>query len=158
MKINSYNLSFTLPLSLLIVLFSGQIYAKDKSKLCKIDITALIKSYQKALNGADVSTITKLYSKKGIFMPSGKPTAEGRTQVKKAYENVFGALKFKVNFHISEIEWRGDMAFVRTISDGKIKLLKKQVTISNNSREIFILKRINGTWKISRYMFNEAKS
>lgn len=125
------------------------------NKACKTDIKSVIKAYEKALNGSNVGDVIKNYSQDGVFMPSGKPTSVGRDNVIQAYKNVFNALDLNVEFHIDEIVRRGDLAFVRTTSDGKIKFLDKNVTIKNNSRELFVMKRIDGDWKIYRYMFNE---
>lgn len=88
-------------------------------------------------------------------MPSNKPTAVGKKQLRVAYQHVFKALDLNVKFHIDEIEHHGNIAFVCTTSDGEIELLKKNVTIKNNSRELFILKYANSKWRICRYMFNE---
>lgn len=128
----------------------------DKDALCRADIKALIRSYEKALNASDVDGVIRLYAEDGIFMPSTKPTAAGIEQVMQAYRHVFRALDLNVAFHIKEIVLRGEIAFVRTVSDGKISLLKENKTILNDSRELFVVKRINGDWKIYRYIFNEA--
>lgn len=127
----------------------------DKEQQCRADIRLLLDTYQQALNDSATNKIVPLYTDDGIFMPSNKPTAVGREQVKVAYQHVFKALDLNVKFHVDEIERHGEIAFVRTTSDGEIKLLKDNVTIKNNSREIFILKRTDGKWKIYRYMFNE---
>lgn len=125
----------------------------DKDKILDV-----IKTYERALNGNDVKTIVGLYSDKGVFMPSGKPTAMGQEQIKQAYEHVFKELDLDVVFHFDEIETSGDLAFVRTASDGRIKMLAKNSTITNNSRELFVMHKTGGNWKIARYMFNEAGS
>jgi len=122
----------------------------------KTDIKSVIKAYEKALNGSEVSNVIKNYAEDGVFMPSGKPTSIGRENVIKAYQHVFKALDLNVTFHFDEIVRRGDLAFVRTTSDGKIKLLDKNITIINQSRELFVMKKIDGDWKIYRYMFNET--
>lgn len=124
--------------------------------LCESDIKAVIKSYEKALNGSNVKEVIKLYAQDGVFMPSTKPTSTGHAQVTSAYQHVFKALDLNVTFHFDEIVRKADLAFVRTSSDGKIKLLHKNKTIENHSRELFIMKRIKGDWKIYRYMFNES--
>ncbi len=139
--------------SVLVPVYS--VSAKD-DEMCKTDIRSVIKLYEKALNGSDVNEVIKLYAQEGVFMPSGKPTSVGHSQVTKAYQHVFKALDLDVTFHFDEIVRNGDLAFVRTTSDGKIKLLEKNSTISNQSRELFVMKRINENWKIYRYMFNEV--
>lgn len=123
---------------------------------CKADIQILLNSYQQALNDNNADKVTPLYTDDGIFMPANKPTAMGSEQVKTAYQNVFKAIDLNIEFHIDEIEHHGNIAFVRTTSDGEIKILDKNITIKNNNREIFIMKRINNKWKIYRYIFNEV--
>lgn len=144
-----------LPISML---SSSQIASADTDKICKTDIKSVIKAYEKALNGSDVNQVIKYYAQDGVFMPSGKPTSIGREQVIVAYQHVFKTLDLDVSFKFDEIVRRGDLAFVRTTSDGKIKFLDKNMTIENNSRELFVMKRIDGDWKISRYMFNETNT
>lgn len=141
---------------LLSVLHGVQASQGEKDKLCRADIQSLLKSYEKALNQGDLKQVLSLYAKDGVFMPSSKPTSTGQQQIKQAYQQVFNTLGFDVRFHTDEIVRRDDLAFVRTLSDGKIKLRDKNMTIKNNSRELFVLKRIDGDWKIYRYMFNEA--
>ncbi len=120
-------------------------------------IEAVLADYQKALNASDTDAVMVLYADDGVFMPSNKPTASGRQQLREAYDDVFKHLELKVSFHIEEIQIRHDIAFARTVSDGDIKLLQEDVNIVNNSRELFVMKRIGGGWKIYRYMFNETQ-
>lgn len=130
----------------------------DTKQTDRAEITDLLDRYQRALNGSHTNHIVPLYTSDGVFMPSKKPTATGTNQIKTAYQHVFQALDLNVKFHIDEIEQHGNIAFLRTTSDGKIKFLEKKITIKNNSRELFILKKNNGQWKIYRYMFNEVNS
>ncbi|HHJ36270.1 MAG TPA: nuclear transport factor 2 family protein [Gammaproteobacteria bacterium] len=156
MKLSYLNRSMRLLMTLLLFAsgLPSTVWA-DQEQQCRLEIHDLLSDYQRALNDSATGDIVPLYSDDGIFMPSNKPTAVGGEQVKTAYQHVFKALDLNVEFHIDEIERHGEIAFVRTTSDGEIKLLEKDITIKNNSRELFILKRIDGVWKIYRYMFNE---
>ena len=144
-------------LNLLVILFLsvGSISASHANGMqCQSDIKTLLKSYETALNANRVATIVGLYATNGVFMPAGKPTAKGQAGIKKAYRKVFDDLDLNVNFNIKKIEWHGNLAFVRTVSGGQIKLRKKNQVIANHTRELFVLKRIDGQWKIYQYMFN----
>ncbi len=125
---------------------------------CKTDIQALLNSYQNALNSSDVDKVMPLYTEDGVFMPANKPTSAGQVQVKSAYQHVFETIDLDIAFHVDEIERQGDVAFVRTNSDGEIKLIKENVLVKNHTRELFILKRVNDEWKIYQYMFNKFSS
>ncbi len=140
----------------LLILYFGQSVVSASEQPCKAEITTLLKNYERALNRSNVNEVMQLYAKDSIFMPSNKPTAVGYAQVTKAYQHVFEDLNLEVSFHIDEILVRDDLAFVRTVSDGKITLLKKDMVIKNNSRELFIMKRVQHHWKIFRYIFNET--
>lgn len=122
----------------------------------KADIRKVIDRYARALNESDIGTVMQLYADDGVFMPSNKPTYTGLTEIKAAYNIVFDTLDFNVVFHIREITAVGSLAFMRTSSGGHIKLLDRNVTIVNRGREIFILQKHLGAWKIVRYMFNET--
>lgn len=149
--------------SLFLVMFlqaSQSVYANDngsKYAQCRSDILAVLQRYETALNSGDVDTITALYAKDGIFMPSMKPTASGTDAIRLAYQQVFATLDLNVKFHVDELIWRGDTAILRTTSDGSIKLLQAGATIENHSRELFVLKRMGKDWKFYRYLFNEAQ-
>ena len=124
----------------------------------KTDIQALLNSYQNALNSSDVDKVMPLYAEDGVFMPANKPTSVGQVQVRAAYQHVFKTIDLDIAFHIDDIERQGDVAFVRTNSDGEINLIKENVLVKNHTRELFILKRINDEWKIYQYMFNKVSS
>ena len=119
-------------------------------------IEQLLKTYFAALNKADLKAAVASYAKDGIFMPNNKPSAVGADQIKDAYTLVFNTLKFNVGFKIEEVITGGDYAYAITSSNGEITLLDKGITVPNNSRELFVVKKVSGEWKIARYMFNES--
>lgn len=120
------------------------------------DIRMVINRYAHALNDSDIGTVMQLYADDGVFMPSNKPTSVGPDEIKNAYRIVFDTLDFDIVFHVKEIVPSGSLAFVRTSSGGHIKLIDQDRTIVNRSRELFILQKLKGAWKIARYLFNES--
>ena len=121
-------------------------------------IEATLLQYEKALNDSDVKGVLELYAPDGVFMPSGAPTAIGTEEVKATYEHVFGAIKLDIKFTFDEIVQSGNYAFARTISRGQVTILADGVTAPEENRELFVLQRRDGTWKIARYMFNKMSS
>jgi len=123
------------------------------------NVKLVIQQYEKALNSSDVNSIVALYAKNGVFMPSKKPTAVGLAKIKTAYQHVFKALDINVVFKYENIEEDGELAYVRTTSSGDIKIIDKKLTLKNsNHRELFVLVKEKGNWKISQYMFNRPKA
>ena len=121
-------------------------------------IEATLKKYEAALNASDVAGVVALYAEDGVFMPTEAPTAAGKEQIRAAYEHVFGTIKLAIVFSIDEIVQRGDFAFARTLSKGKVTVLAKGVTVPEENRELFVLKKTGDSWKIARYMFNKMSA
>ncbi len=136
----------------------NQINNQDKAKMETIEkqeIKNLLFTYRDALNASDVSKVLPLYTEDGIFMPSGAPTSIGTKQVKGAYEFVFSNIQLSIEFFIDEIILNGEYAFARTTSKGSTLIHATGETVPEENRELFILQKENGSWKIDRYMFNK---
>ncbi len=123
----------------------------------KSAIEKLLFSYRDALNTSDVNKVLSLYTNDGVFMPSNAPSAIGQEQIKGSYEFVFKTIQLNIEFFIDEILINGDYAFARTTSKGTILIHANGQTVAEENRELFVLQKTNGQWKISRYMFNKMK-
>jgi uncharacterized protein (TIGR02246 family) len=123
----------------------------------KTAIEKLLFSYRDALNTSDVNKVLPLYTSDGVFMPSNAPSAIGQEQVKAAYEFVFSQIQLNIEFYIDEIVVNGDYAFARTTSKGTTLIHANKQTVAEENRELFVLQKTNGQWKIARYMFNKMK-
>ncbi len=120
-------------------------------------IEQLLFSYRDALNASDASKVLSLYTKDGVFMPTNAPTAKGQEQLKGSYEFVFKAIQIHIEFFIEEIVISGDYAYAVTNSKGSTLIHASGQTVSEENRELFVLQKDNGQWKIARYMFNKTK-
>lgn len=120
-------------------------------------IKDLLFSYRDALNASSVDQVMPLYTTDGVFMPTGFPTAVGTEQVRGAYTGVFSMIKLNIEFFIDEIEVDGDHAYARTTSRGNTLIHATGETVPEENRELFVLQRTDGNWKIARYMFNKMK-
>ena len=123
----------------------------------KSAIEKLISSYQEALNASDVSKVIELYTKKGVLMANSAPTAEGADQVKGTYQYVFDNFSYKLQFSIIEIEVIGNYAFARSTSKGSFVIKASGQTVPDENRELFVFEKVDGKWKIARYMYNKSK-
>jgi uncharacterized protein (TIGR02246 family) len=123
----------------------------------KTAVEKLLFSYRDALNASDVNKVLPLYTNDGVFMPSNAPSAIGQEQVKAAYEFVFSQIQLNIEFYIDEIVVTGDFAFARTTSKGSTLIHANKQTVAEENRELFVLQKTNGQWKIARYMFNKTK-
>lgn len=123
----------------------------------KSAIEKLLFSYRDALNTSDVNKVLPLYLSNGVFMPSNAPSAVGQEQIKASYEFVFKTIQLNIEFFIDEIEVNGNFAFARTTSKGTTLIHASGQTVPEENRELFVLQKVEGQWKISRYMFNKMK-
>ena len=119
-------------------------------------IEATLKNYEAALNASDVDAVLALYAEDGVFMPTEAPTAVGKEQNRATYERVFGIIKLDITFSIDEIVQSGNFAFALTLSRGEVTVLAEGITLPEENRELFVLKKTDDDWKIARYMFNKT--
>ena len=122
----------------------------------KQKIEGLLSEYKKSLNTSDAKLAQSLYTKDGIFMPSEAPSGIGSEGILKAYEYVFSQIQLNIEFFIEEIEVEGNMAFAVTSSKGTVKIHANGAELPEANRELFVFEKINGQWKIARYMFNKT--
>jgi len=126
-------------------------------KLAKQEIESLLMTYKETLNTSNAEKATSLYTKDGIFMPSGAPSGIGTENIKGAYDFVFSQIQLNVEFYIEEISIENNMAFAVTSSKGTTLIHANGEIIPEENRELFVFEKEDGTWKIARYMFNKTK-
>ena len=126
-------------------------------KLAKLEIENLLMVYKETLNTSNAEKATSLYTKDGVFMPSGAPTAIGTENIKGAYNFVFSQIQLNIEFYIEEITIENTMAYAVTSSKGSTLIHANGETIPEENRELFVFEKENNTWKIARYMFNKTK-
>ena len=90
-------------------------------------------------------------------MPTEAPSGIGSEGVLKSYEFVFSQIQLNIKFHIEEIVVEGDMAFATTSSKGTVKVHANGFEGPEANRELFVFEKVDGDWKIARYMFNKTE-
>jgi ketosteroid isomerase-like protein len=86
-------------------------------------------------------------------MPQHAPAMIGREAVRAAYKNVFDTIKLDITFSIHEVEVLGDVAWARTSSAGRTRILAADVEVKEGNNELFVFRKEGGEWKIHRYLF-----
>ncbi|MCP9770366.1 nuclear transport factor 2 family protein [Lacihabitans sp. LS3-19] len=123
----------------------------------KQKIEELLSAYKKSLNTSDAKLAQSLYTKDGVFMPTEAPSGIGAEGILKSYEFVFSQIQLNIEFFIEEIEVEGNMAFAVTSSKGTVKIRENGVEAPEANRELFVFEKVDGEWKIARYMFNKTE-
>ncbi|MBV9312632.1 MAG: nuclear transport factor 2 family protein, partial [Pseudonocardia sp.] len=81
------------------------------------EITALLATYERALNTDDAALAVSCYTRDGVFMPTTLPTAVG-AELKEAYERTFAAIHLDVRFTIDELVVADSLAYALTRGNG----------------------------------------
>jgi uncharacterized protein (TIGR02246 family) len=122
------------------------------------ELQTLLDTYERSLNEGDVSLVETVYAEDAVFIGQPFPTATGREEIVGLYAGFLSQLDFNVKFAVLEVELDGSLGFIRTQSTGTI-VPKGQVPEGpEQNREVFVVKKIDGAWKIYRYIFNPEVS
>ena len=120
----------------------------------KAAIEKLLSAYSHALNASDVSKTVALYTKDGMIMPNGAPLSQ---QLEATYTGLYKAFQLNVEYFTDEVFVNGNYAWARTHSKGSTLIRATEQTMPVENKELFLLQKENGEWKISHYMFNNNK-
>lgn len=121
------------------------------------DITQTVQEYIQQLNASNTRAIVDLYTDDAAFFQPDRPTAVGSRQLTDAYESAFAGIKVQMTNHIDTILTDGDLAAVRSHSSGSVTLLADGTIVPMSCRELWVLTRSGGDWKIAQYMHQEVQ-
>lgn len=126
--------------------------SNDDSKAINTLITT---SYSNAIASANAQTVSEIFTSDGVLMAPDAPTMIGRTAIKGTYESVFSTIGLDLSFAIDEIVIDGEYGYVRSHSTGTALIRANNQTVPANYREIFVVKKVDGSWKIAWYKYNQ---
>jgi ketosteroid isomerase-like protein len=130
--------------------------AETKTAATQRNVKAIVERYQEGLNSSNFAIISPLFAPDAVAEWNDKTTVIGPDAMAAPYQALFKEIKFTTDFQYDAVDIYGDLAIVRThhpvgqtelrVKDGSQKL--------DFNREIFVLRRIAGDWKIILYTFN----
>jgi uncharacterized protein (TIGR02246 family) len=118
------------------------------------EIEQLINRYAQVLNNADTGILSEVFTADAVFIGQPFPTATGIKAIEATYNAFLSQLDFKVQFEVTEVELGENIGYVQTRSSGSIVPKGQQADGAEGNREMFIVKKIDGNWKLHRYIFN----
>lgn len=125
--------------------------AEDEQAVRKL----IASTYRDALAAGDADAITAAFAEDGVVMPPEGATYRGAEAVKGNYEGIFSAVGLDLQFDIDEVVLDGDYGFVRSTSDGTATVLADNSSAPEVNRELWIVHKVDGQWKIAFYMYNK---
>lgn len=123
----------------------------------KAAVEKLVHEYFNALNASDADKVVSLFTADGVLLPSGAPAANGAEQLKGNYQYVFDNFAFDLKETIEKVTVQENYAFVRSTSKGSLFIKANGQKAEDDFRELFVLQKVDGTWKIATYMYNQSK-
>jgi ketosteroid isomerase-like protein len=114
----------------------------------------VVHRYEQLLNVGDTAGILALYAPDSVAEWNDKPTFVTPQDKKDAYDALFRIARFSTVFGYAGIEVEGDTAVVRTFHHKGATVLEAGKEVVDLNREVFVLRKLNGDWKIRLYIFN----
>ncbi len=120
----------------------------------KSAIEKLILSFPASLKAADISKVLPLFTADAVVMPNNAPTMKGSQQIKGLFENLFKKMSVEIQYIVDEVIINGEYGYIRTHSKGNNVVLVSGENMPINNKELFVVHRDNGEWKITHYIGN----
>ncbi|MDX7953590.1 nuclear transport factor 2 family protein [Lichenihabitans sp. Uapishka_5] len=114
----------------------------------------VVHRYEQLLNAGDTAGILALYAPDGVAEWNDKPTFATPDEKRAAYGALFKVANFSTAFGYAGIDVTGDTAVIRTFHHEGATVLEGGKKVVDLNREVFVLHKIRGAWKISLYIFN----
>ena len=118
------------------------------------EIGRAVLEYGKALDSGNLADVMKLYADDAVLAPPQEPVKTGKAEVSKFYQGLFAAADVSLTFTIDKVSADGSLAYVTSHSLGKLKFKNGGPESGGAGRELFVLRKTNGAWKIIAYWFN----
>lgn len=118
------------------------------------EVYAVVHAYEAALNRGDTASILDLFTKDAVAEWNDKRTFATRSERRAGYDALFQSAKFTTVFSYDIIDVTGDMAVVRTHHHKGAAVVENGKHVTDLNREVFVLKRVDGAWRIYLYTFN----
>jgi ketosteroid isomerase-like protein len=121
-------------------------------------IAEVLKGYALAINDAQTASIAAFYSEEGLFMPEGFKTLTKQDLYPEKSSNFLRKTDFKIEYTIEKIEVEENFAFVSVTAKTSKKQSATNDAVMKQTRDLFVLRKEEGSWKIYRYIFNNSTS
>jgi uncharacterized protein (TIGR02246 family) len=121
------------------------------------DLQKVMDKYAAALGAGDVEALVALYSPKGVFMREEMKAVIGQEALRAAYKEIFATLKVNLQFTAREAEETGDMAWLRSVSKGTVRILKTGVETKQGYNQLVVFRKEGGAWKIRAYLYGSNR-
>ena len=114
----------------------------------------VVHRYETLLNSGDSAGIMAMFAPESVAEWNNRPTFATPQERKAAYEALFKDAKFSTVFGYASVDAYGDTGVVRTFHHKGAAVVEGGKEVVDLNREVFVLRKIGGEWKIVLYIFN----
>lgn len=114
----------------------------------------LIHQYEQLLNAGNTEAIVELFTADAVIEWNNTPTFTTRQQEIDGYNALFRIAKLSTAFVYDAIDVYGNIAIVRTHHPVGAAVIVNGKSVPDYNREVFVLRKQDGGWKILVYTFN----
>ena len=139
--------------TLLLLAFSFGARAEDAS--AEDEVKKVASTLFRAINEGNMEMVIGTYHRDSVYLSKNHPAARGIEEIKKAYQDTFGRVKFKVDHVVQQVFADTSIAILESNARGTITIQETMKTVPVDVKELFVFRKIENRWKIDRYMFND---
>jgi uncharacterized protein (TIGR02246 family) len=125
--------------------------AQDAAAISQLITT----TYADAIASSNAAAVAAAFTSDGVLMAPDSPTAVGSVALNSAYQAVFSAVALNLAFTIDDVVVDGEYGYVQSHSSGTVTVGGQELPASY--REIFVVKKVAGQWKIAWYNYNQPQ-
>ncbi len=114
----------------------------------------VVHRYETLLNAGDTAGIMAMFAPDSVAEWNNRPTFATPQERKAAYDALFKEAKFSTVFGYASVEAYGDTGVVRTFHHKGASVVEGGKEVVDLNREVFVLRKLGGEWKIVLYIFN----
>ncbi|NRB40724.1 MAG: nuclear transport factor 2 family protein [Pseudomonadales bacterium] len=114
----------------------------------------VVEDYFTALNQNDAAGLAALFHNDGTYVADNDHELKGKENIQQSFEELLEKINHQATLTQSLISINGNTAVVESETDMRLKLLESGIELPATDRDMFILKRISGQWKIDKYICN----
>jgi ketosteroid isomerase-like protein len=114
----------------------------------------IVQQYASGLDTANTKKIVNLFARNAVAEWNNHPTVDTRQEMIDGYDALFKFAKFSTAPAIDAINVYGDTAVVRSHHYRGTSILEHGKKVLDRNREVFVMRKIRGKWKIVLYIFN----
>ena len=126
----------------------------ESTERTKNDVRAVVSGILDADNHADIERVLSYYHDEAVLMPPGRDEIRGIASIRRNYEGIFASSVLNLAPEEEEITITDGFALYKGRTKGQVVIKSDSTTRAINDKFLMILKKDNGSWKISTLIWN----